>query len=84
LAQQKRQQQMESEHLFASLLAQQGLAGRILEKAGVDLGSLSQNLEAFIAAKPSLPDRATACLAEYLPAPPAPELLPAPPPATTR
>jgi len=54
LAQQKRQQQMESEHLFASLLAQQGLAGRILEKAGVDLGSLSQNLEAFIAAKPSL------------------------------
>ena len=54
LAQQTRQQQMESEHLFASLLAQQGLAGRILEKAGVDLGSLSQNLEAFIAAKPSL------------------------------
>ena len=26
LAQQKRQQQMESEHLFAALLAQQGLA----------------------------------------------------------
>jgi ATP-dependent Clp protease ATP-binding subunit ClpB len=54
LAQQKRQQQMESEHLFASLLAQQGLAGRILEKAGVDLGTLSQKVEAFIAAKPSL------------------------------
>jgi BirA family biotin operon repressor/biotin-[acetyl-CoA-carboxylase] ligase len=28
-----------------------------------------------IATKPSLPDRATACLAEYLPAPPAPEVL---------
>ena len=39
LAQQRRQQQMESEHLFAALLAQQGLAGRILEKAGVDVGT---------------------------------------------
>ncbi|MFM9102355.1 MAG: Clp protease N-terminal domain-containing protein, partial [Cyanobium sp.] len=54
LAQQKRQQQMESEHLFASLLGQQGLASRILEKAGVELGSLSQKLEAYIAAQPSL------------------------------
>ncbi|MCP9832869.1 MULTISPECIES: ATP-dependent chaperone ClpB [unclassified Cyanobium] len=54
LAQQKRQQQMESEHLFAALLAQQDLASRILEKAGVDLGVLSQKLEAFIAAQPSL------------------------------
>jgi hypothetical protein len=42
LAQQKRQQQMESEHLFAALLAQEGLANRILEKAGVDVGTLSQ------------------------------------------
>ncbi len=54
LAQQKRQQQMESEHLFAALLAQQGLAGRILEKAGVDVGTLSQRLEAYIAGQPSL------------------------------
>ena len=54
LAQQKRQQQMESEHLFASLLTQQGLASRILEKAGVDVGSLSQRLDATIAAQPSL------------------------------
>ncbi len=54
LAQQKRQQQMESEHLFAALLAQQDLASRILEKAGVDLGVLSQKLEAFIATQPSL------------------------------
>ena len=54
LAQQRRQQQMESEHLLASLLAQQGLAGRILEKAGVDVGTLSQRVEAYIAAQPSL------------------------------
>ena len=54
LAQQKRQQQMESEHLLAALLAQQGLAGRILEKAGVDVGNLSQKLEAWIAGQPSL------------------------------
>ena len=54
LAQQRRQQQMESEHLFAALLAQQGLAGRILEKAGVDVGNLSQRVEAYIAGQPSL------------------------------
>jgi ATP-dependent Clp protease ATP-binding subunit ClpB len=54
LAQQKRQQQMESEHLFAALIAQQGLAGRILEKAGVDVGTLNQKIEAFTAGQPSL------------------------------
>ncbi|MCP9888826.1 ATP-dependent chaperone ClpB [Cyanobium sp. ATX 6A2] len=54
LAQQKRQQQMESEHLFAALLAQQGLAGRILEKAGVDVAALAQSLDSFIAGQASL------------------------------
>ena len=54
LAQQRRQQQMECEHLFAALLAQQGLAGRILEKAGVDVGTLSQRVDAYISAQPSL------------------------------
>jgi len=54
LAQQRRQQQMESEHLFAALLSQQGLASRILEKAGVDVGNLSQRVEAFVAAQASL------------------------------
>ena len=54
LAQQRRQQQMESEHLFAALLAQQGLAGRILEKAGVDVGTLSQKLDAHLASQASL------------------------------
>ena len=54
LAQQKRQPQIETEHLFAALLNQQGLAGRVLEKAGVDRTSLAQKLEAFIAAQPNL------------------------------
>jgi ATP-dependent Clp protease ATP-binding subunit ClpB len=54
LAQQKRQQQMESEHLFAALIAQEGLASRILEKAGVNVGSLSQKIDGFIAGQPSL------------------------------
>jgi ATP-dependent Clp protease ATP-binding subunit ClpB len=54
LAQQKRQQQMESEHLLAALLAQQGLAARILEKAGVDVGTLVQKVDAYIAGQPSL------------------------------
>ena len=54
LAQQHRQQQMESEHLLAALLNQQGLASRILEKTGVNVASLSQKVEAWITAQPSL------------------------------
>ena len=54
LAQQRRQQQMESEHLFAALLSQQGLASRVLEKAGVDVGTLSQRIDATIEGQPSL------------------------------
>ena len=54
LAQQRRQPQMESEHLLAALLGQQGLAGRILEKAGVDVGTLVQKVEAYVAGQPSL------------------------------
>ena len=54
LAQQRRQQQMESEHLFAALLSQQGLASRVLEKAGVDVGTLSQRIDAYIEGQPSL------------------------------
>ncbi|MFM8524481.1 MAG: ATP-dependent chaperone ClpB [Cyanobacteriota bacterium] len=54
LAQQKRQQQMESEHLLSSLLSQQGLADRILEKAGVDVAQLRETVDTRIAAQPSL------------------------------
>jgi ATP-dependent Clp protease ATP-binding subunit ClpB len=53
-AQQARQQQMESEHLLAALIGQQDLATRILAKAGVEVGTLSQKLDAYIAAQPSL------------------------------
>jgi ATP-dependent Clp protease ATP-binding subunit ClpB len=63
VAQQKRQQQLESEHLFAALLAQQGLAGRILEKAGVNPAVLAEKVEAFMAGQPSL---ATAPESVYL------------------
>ena len=54
LAQQRRQQQMESEQLFAAMLSQQGLASRVLEKAGVDVGTLSQRIDATIEGQPSL------------------------------
>jgi ATP-dependent Clp protease ATP-binding subunit ClpB len=53
-AQQARQQQMESEHLLAALIGQQDLATRILAKAGVEVGTLSQKVDAYIAAQPSL------------------------------
>ncbi|MEB3255199.1 MAG: ATP-dependent chaperone ClpB [Synechococcaceae cyanobacterium] len=53
-AQLARQQQMESEHLLAALIGQQDLACRILAKAGVEVGTLSQKLDAHIAAQPSL------------------------------
>jgi ATP-dependent Clp protease ATP-binding subunit ClpB len=53
-AQQARQQQMESEHLLAALIGQQDLASRILAKAGVDVGTLSQKVDAYVAAQPSL------------------------------
>jgi ATP-dependent Clp protease ATP-binding subunit ClpB len=53
-AQRAHQQQMESEHLLAALIGQQDLAGRILQKAGVEVGTLSQKVDAFIAGQPSL------------------------------
>ena len=54
IAQKRRHQQLETEHLFAALLAEQGLASRILEKAGVKADSLAQKVEAFLASQPSL------------------------------
>jgi ATP-dependent Clp protease ATP-binding subunit ClpB len=62
LAQQKRQQHMESEQLFAALLGRKGLAGRILVKAGVNLAILSQKLDALIASQPSLSSPRRQCL----------------------
>jgi len=54
LAQKRRHQQLETEHLFAALLAGPGLATRILEKSGVDPAVLAQKVEAFIHGQPSL------------------------------
>ncbi|MCT4364571.1 MAG: ATP-dependent chaperone ClpB [Synechococcaceae cyanobacterium MAG-AL1] len=54
LAQQRRHQQLETEHLFAALLAEPGLATRILEKSGVDPAVLAQKVETFISTQPSL------------------------------
>ena len=55
LAQQQRQQQLESEHLFLALLQQsQGLATRILEKAGCQPSQLQQQVKSHIERQPSL------------------------------
>lgn len=54
LALQRKQQQLETEHLFLSLLDQNGLAGRILEKAGVLIGNLQTDLEAYLQKQPTL------------------------------
>lgn len=55
IAQAKRQQQLETEHLFLALLQQnQGLTVRILEKASVDTSKLTIEVEQFIQRQPSL------------------------------
>jgi len=48
------QQQMDVEHLALSLLEQNGLAGRILSRAGIDPTQLGQQLEAFIKRQPKV------------------------------
>ncbi len=48
LAQQRKHQQLETEHLLLSLLEQNGLAGRILEKAGVSIGNLQTAVDAHL------------------------------------
>jgi BirA family biotin operon repressor/biotin-[acetyl-CoA-carboxylase] ligase len=61
------------------LLLDGAKAAGILVETGVaanhELDWICIGIGVNIATKPSLPDRATACLAEYLPAPPAPEVL---------
>ena len=55
IAQAKKQQQLETEHLFLALLQQnQGLTVRILEKASVDTSKLTIEVEQFIQRQPSL------------------------------
>jgi len=54
LAQQRKHQQLETEHLLLSLLEQNALAGRILEKAGVSIGNLQTAVEAHLQEQPTL------------------------------
>ncbi len=54
LAQKRKHQQLETEHLLLSLLEQNALAGRILEKAGVSIGNLQTAVEAHLHEQPTL------------------------------
>lgn len=54
LAQSARHQQLETEHLLLALLQQNGLAGRILSKAGVDVGTFQAAIDSHLRQQPSL------------------------------
>ena len=54
LAQKRRHQQLETEHLLQALLAQDGLASRILEKAGVTPAALQSSVESHLSQQPAL------------------------------
>ena len=57
LAQSHKHQQLESEHLFLALLEQNGLAGRILEKAGVSPPDVQAAIERHLRQLPALQNR---------------------------
>ena len=54
LAQNRRHQHLESEHLLWALLDQEGLAGRILDKAGVSPPALQTAVDTYLSQQPSL------------------------------
>ena len=54
LAQSRRHQQLESEHLLRALLDQEGLAARILDKAGVSPPALQTAVDSYLSQQPSL------------------------------
>ncbi|MGB1416469.1 MAG: ATP-dependent chaperone ClpB [Synechococcus sp.] len=54
LAQSSRHQQLETEHLLLALLRQDGLATRILNKLGVDPGTLASAVQTHLEQQPSL------------------------------
>ena len=54
LAQASRHQQLETEHLLLALLRQNGLAGRILSKTGVDTTTFEASVEGHLQRLPSL------------------------------
>ena len=54
LAKQRQHQQIETEHLMLALLDQDGLASRILQKAGASVGELRSATEAFLRKQPQV------------------------------
>ena len=54
LAQNSRHQHLESEHLLLALLQQNGLAGRILSRTGVEVSNFQGSVEAYLKRQPSL------------------------------
>ena len=54
LAQSAKHQHLETEHLLLALLQQNGLAGRILIKAGVDLANFQASVDTHLKQQPSL------------------------------
>nr|WP_115093631.1 ATP-dependent chaperone ClpB [Synechococcus sp. UW106] len=54
LAQTSKHQHLETEHLLLALLQQNGLAGRILSKAGVDVANFQASVDTHLKQQPSL------------------------------
>ena len=54
IAKQSQQQQVETEHLFKSLIAEEGLASSIFNKADVSVQSLRQKVDRFIDSQPKV------------------------------
>ena len=54
LAQNSRHQHLESEHLLLALLQQNGLAGRILSRTGVEVSNFQGSVDAYLKRQPSL------------------------------
>ena len=54
IAQTSRHQQLETEHLLLALLQQNGLAGRVLTKAGIDLVNFEATVDAHLKRQPNM------------------------------
>ena len=54
IAKENQQQQIETEHLFKSLLEQEGLAISIFNKADIDVGKLRERTDAFLRVQPKV------------------------------
>lgn len=59
MAKQAKQQKIESEHLMAALLEQDGLAASVFSKLGISVANLAQQTEAFIKKQPQVSGTST-------------------------